>query len=125
LTRRITACPVCDATLRVTELSCAVCQTRLHGDFPPTALARLSPEHQSFIETFILCRGVIRDVERALGISYPTVRARLDAAVEALETVVAAKHAVESREDARRTVLRQIEEGQITPEQAAERLRKL
>ena len=34
------------------------------------------------------CRGIIRDVERALGISYPTVRARLDAAVAALEVAM-------------------------------------
>jgi hypothetical protein len=125
MSRRITACPVCDAPLRVSELSCGVCRTRLSGDFPPPPLARLSPEHQSFIETFVVCRGVIRDVERALGISYPTVRARLDAAVDALETLLEAQKAGDDREERRRAVLRQVEEGSITPEQAVEMLRRL
>ena len=124
MSRRITACPVCDAPLRVTELTCAVCKTSLHGDFPPPPLARLAPEHQAFIETFVQCRGVIRDVERALGISYPTVRAKLDAAVEALEAILHAQQATEDREERRRAVLRQVEEGTITPERAAEMLRQ-
>jgi hypothetical protein len=125
MSRRIVACPICDAPLRVTELSCTVCRTRLQGDFPPPPLARLSAEHQSFIETFVLCRGVIRDVERALGISYPTVRARLDAVVDALDTVLEAQKAGDDREERRRNLLRQVEEGTVTPEQAAELLRKL
>ena len=89
MARQVTQCPVCDAPLRITELTCVACDTKLHGVFPPSPLARLSRDHQEFMETFLLCRGVIREVERALGISYPTVRARLDAAVTALEAALA------------------------------------
>lgn len=136
--RRISQCPVCDAPLRITELSCTACETRLQGVFPPAPLARLSPEHQRFIETFVRCRGVIRDVERALGISYPTVRARLDAAVVALEAVMSAEPpspsalaaptmAPESGADERRRreILRRVAEGEMEPAEAAERLRRL
>ena len=124
--RRITACPACDAMLQVTELTCIACGTRLAGEFPAPALARLAPEHQTFVETFVRCRGVIRDVERALGISYPTVRARLDAAVDALEVVLAAEPEREALlGERRRAVLEQVEEGLLTPEEAAERLRYL
>ena len=128
--RQVTQCPVCDAPLRVTELSCARCETRLHGDFPPAPLARVGAEHQRFIETFVRCRGIIRDVERVLGVSYPTVRARLDAAVAALEVAVQDGVAdrpadAEGREARRRALLRKVEDGLLEPEAAAEELRGL
>jgi hypothetical protein len=85
--RQIVECPVCDVTLQVSELSCPSCRTKIQGQFPTPSLARLSVTHQEFICTFIQCRGVIRDVEEVLGISYPTVRTRLDAAVEALQAL--------------------------------------
>ena len=133
--RRITVCPSCDSSLEVTELSCTVCQTQLRGVFPPVPLARIAPEHQQFIETFVLCRGIIRDVERTLGISYPTVRARLDAAVGALEEavrppaevppVVPQRPRVKPDSSARGDILRQVASGDLTPAEAAERLRIL
>jgi hypothetical protein len=85
--RQVVECPVCDTTLQVSELACPTCQTRLKGNFPTPPLAQLPAVHQEFILTFMRCRGIIRDVEEALGISYPTVRARLDAVVEALEAL--------------------------------------
>ena len=129
--RRITVCPCCDSSLEITELSCSVCETQLRGVFPAVPLARIAAEHQQFIETFVLCRGIIRDVERALGISYPTVRARLDAAVSALEAAVrpvevpALPPAVPDKDVRRREILRKVAAGDMTPSAAAERLRTL
>ncbi len=132
--RRITVCPSCDSSLEVTELSCTVCQTQLRGVFPPVPLARIASEHQQFIETFVLCRGIIRDVERTLGISYPTVRARLDAAVGALEEAVRPPAEVlpvlqrprpKSDSKTRGDILRQVASGDLTPAEAAQRLRIL
>ena len=130
--RQVTQCPVCDEPLRITELSCAACHTKLHGLFQAPPLARVAQEHQKFIETFVLCRGVIRDVEKVLGISYPTVRARLDAAVAALEAVYAPDNVVAaapaSEEETirrRQELLRQVETGQLDPAQAVEALRRL
>jgi len=138
--RRISQCPLCDSPLKVTELSCTVCETRLQGVFSPAPLAQIAPEHQRFIETFIRCRGIIRDVERALGISYPTVRARLDAAVQAVEVAIAEKvpaprieqEAVDrtrpgsvDQDSRRRDILRRVAEGEMEPAEAADRLRQL
>ncbi|MBC7806823.1 MAG: DUF2089 domain-containing protein [Akkermansiaceae bacterium] len=134
--RQITQCPMCDSSLRVSELSCSNCDARLQGTFSSAPLATLPVEHQRFIETFVLCRGVIRDVERELGVSYPTVRARLDAAVSALETVLDPEPASLAREpvlptphpprdDSRKRLLRDVEEGRLTPAQAAEALRSM
>lgn len=131
MARPVTQCPVCDAPLRVTELSCGQCATRLSGVFPAPPLARLAEEHQQFITTFLRCRGVIRDVEQALEISYPTVRARLDSAVAALEALLAeadtppAPPRPPDTADHRRELLRQVEEGVLDPSAAAEALRRL
>ena len=124
MNRPLTQCPVCEGALHVSELSCSDCGTRLHGHFPPPPLARLPREHQEFVETFVRCRGIIRDVERALGVSYPTVRARLDAAVDSLEELLASADDA-AREARRRDVLRQVAEGAITAAEAAELLRRL
>lgn len=132
--RQITQCPACDSPLRVSELSCTRCETTLQGTFASAPLARIPTEHQRFIETFVLCRGVIRDMERELGVSYPTVRARLDAAVSALETILDAEPPSlprepvlppPAREDSRKRLLRDVAEGRLTPTQAAEALRGL
>jgi hypothetical protein len=129
--RHITVCPCCDSSLEISELSCSVCNTQLRGIFPAVPLARIGAEHQQFIETFVLCRGIIRDVERALGISYPTVRARLDAAVGALEAAVrpvelpAPPPAAADEDVRRREILRQVAAGDLAPSAAAERLRTL
>ncbi len=127
--RQITQCPVCDAPVRVTELSCTACETRLQGTFPAAPLAELPAEHQRFIETFVLCRGVIRDVERELGVSYPTVRARLDAVVLALEAIIepepGSTRIAQRRDEHRRRLLREVEEGRLSPTEAAEALRRL
>ncbi|HVK06526.1 MAG TPA: DUF2089 family protein [Armatimonadaceae bacterium] len=137
--RQVTICPVCDGPLRVTELSCSRCETRLHGVFPGAPLARLGQEHQRFIEAFVLCRGVIRDMERVLGVSYPTVRSRLDGVVEALEAALAEERATEeasaaaaarvasggAREEKRKRLLRAVEDGEMDPLEAAEQLRRL
>ena len=94
--RNIVECPICDTSLYVSELSCPACQTRLKGQFPTPPLAQLSVTHQEFIQTFVECRGIIRDVEEVLGISYPTVRARLDAVIEALNALTTSSYATTS-----------------------------
>ena len=77
-------CPLCSGTLEVTEASCLDCQVQIRGHFSLAPYRNLDAEQIKFLETFLRCRGVIRDMEAALGISYPTVRARLDALLSAL-----------------------------------------
>src|SRR5256885_14554911 len=80
----IARCPICAETLTVARLECASCGTRLEGSFALGRFHRLSPEQLDLLETFIKARGNFKDVERELGISYPTVRSRLDAMIRAL-----------------------------------------
>ncbi len=80
----IATCPVCDHRLEVTRLHCAECDTTLEGRFSVGRFARLSRDQLALLESFLRARGNLRDMERALGISYPTVRNRLEALIRAL-----------------------------------------
>jgi hypothetical protein len=83
---------------------------------------RLSGAQQDFASVFLKNRGVIRDVERELGISYPTVRARLDDLVAALGFASAADSPLQSRAGHRRAILAELKAGRITPDQALDAL---
>lgn len=80
----IATCPVCSEELSVTRLHCGSCGTTLEGAFSVGRFARLNRDQMVLLESFLRSRGNLRDMERELGISYPTVRARVEALVRAL-----------------------------------------
>lgn len=77
-------CPVCGQGMEVTRLKCGNCGTELTGAFAPCRFCSLEEKHLQFVEVFLRCRGSIKEVEKALGVSYPTVKNMLDAALTAL-----------------------------------------
>lgn len=77
-------CPVCRSELTITALRCPSCATEISGDFEPCPYCRLETDQLQLVSVFLKTRGNIREVERELGISYPTVRARLDDVIKAL-----------------------------------------
>src|SRR3954466_4446151 len=80
----ISTCPVCSHELAVTRLNCRNCGTALEGDFSVGRFGRLGKEQTTLLESFLRSRGNLRDMERELGISYPTVRSRVEALVRTL-----------------------------------------
>ena len=80
----ISTCPVCASELAVTRLHCRSCGTTLEGDFSVGRFGRLNREQLVLLESFLRSRGNLREMERELGISYPTVRSRVEALVRAL-----------------------------------------
>ena len=80
----ISTCPVCSGELNVTRLRCRSCGTTLEGEFSVGRFGRLTREQLALLESFLRSRGNLRDMERELGISYPTVRSRVEALVRAL-----------------------------------------
>jgi len=80
----ISTCPVCSSELSVTRLHCDSCGTTLEGEFSVGRFGRLNREQLLLLESFLRSRGNLRDMERELGISYPTVRSRVEALVRAL-----------------------------------------
>lgn len=80
----IATCPVCTGELTITRLQCRSCGTALEGEFGVGRFGRLDREQMALLESFLRSRGNLKEMERELGISYPTVRGRVDALVRAL-----------------------------------------
>ena len=80
----IATCPVCANELTITRLHCRGCGSALEGEFGVGRFGRLDREQLSLLESFLRSRGNLKEMERELGISYPTVRGRVDALVRAL-----------------------------------------
>jgi hypothetical protein len=80
----IATCPVCAGELTITRLHCRSCGSALEGEFGVGRFGRLDREQLSLLESFLRSRGNLKEMERELGISYPTVRGRVDALVRAL-----------------------------------------
>ena len=77
------ACPACAAPLLITRLQCPGCGTEVSGAFASDRVVNLPEPHASLLELFLRVRGNVKEMERELGLSYPTVRARLEAALGA------------------------------------------
>ena len=83
-----TSCPSCNSDLRVAQLACPDCGTAVHGDYLLPALSRLDNEDQQFALAFIRCSGSLKEMARLYGVSYPTVRNRLDDLIARLNRIV-------------------------------------
>ena len=117
-------CPVCGDNLMITTLKCSGCGTEIKGKFSSSRFSRLKSEQLEFIEVFIKCRGNIKDVEKELGISYPTVRNKLD------EVILALGYRVDEQDneriiEQRKEILTSLEKGEISSQEAIKRLQKL
>jgi hypothetical protein len=124
----ISTCPVCSSELSITRLQCRGCGTAIEGDFNVGRFGRLSREQLSLLESFLRARGNAKELERELKVSYPTVRARIEALVRALglsdgdEGEDGFGRAGESSE-MRRDVLERLARHEITADEAAVLLR--
>jgi hypothetical protein len=130
----ISTCPVCASELAVTRLHCRACGTTLEGEFSVGRFGRLTKEQLALRESFLRSRGNLRDMERELGISYPTVRSRVEALVRALgfgprdgadEPDDAATQAAGDLTTARQSILERLAKREITADEAAVAIRNL
>lgn len=114
----LTDCPHCHHLLSIRELECSDCGLQLKGNFQTDPMQRLGADDLMFVRLFLHCEGSIRDMEKALGVSYPTVKARL-AALNA--KLAATPAAVKS---APRSVLDQLADGEVDFETALKSIKK-
>ena len=133
----IATCPVCSGELAVTRLRCGTCGTTIEGEFGVGRFARLTREQSVVLESFLRSRGNLRDMERELQISYPTVRARVEALIRALgfgprddaeASATSAAPAEATVTDAelqagRREILERLARHELSAEEAAEAIR--
>ncbi len=78
INKALNECPVCGSKLYIERLVCDNCNTTIEGRFENNSFYKLNSEQIDFIKTFLLKRGNIKEIEIALGISYPTVIKKLD-----------------------------------------------
>lgn len=117
-------CPITGEDLIVSELRSSKTGVTIRGAFHVPRMARLDPEFLRFLEVFLRARGVITTVEKELGISYPTVRGRLDSLLEQLDLKPYKDDKKrEASAAAKRRILQELEEGKITPSEAKDKLR--
>lgn len=114
-------CPICQQELQVTRLYCRSCDTTIDGHFGLGRFYQLQPEQLAFAETFIRCEGKINRVGEELGVSYPTVRGRLNDLIRALGYEVGEEESLSEEE--RKAILQQLAQGDISSEEAVARLR--
>ena len=82
-------CPYCGTVMTVTQMSCEHCRVAVSAAFPMSRLAGLPVEHQRFIEMFVLASGNLKEIAEQVGVSYPTIRSRLDKVIEVLRGEIA------------------------------------
>lgn len=129
----ISTCPVCANELAVTRLHCRSCGTSLEGDFSVGRFGRLSRDQLALLESFLRSRGNLREMERELGISYPTVRSRVESLVRTLGFGPRADGEVDDDETptqavptpTRDTILERLARHEISAEEAAAAIRAL
>lgn len=118
-------CPVCGGELSVVSLSCENCHTELNGHFSPCKFCSLEEKYLKFVETFLRCRGSIKEVEKALGVSYPTVKNMLDAALAALGFDERADLKAAQEEEEKSEILSRLAKHEIDVDTAIEALNQL
>ena len=107
-------CPICQSDLQVQTLKCGHCSTEIKGAFKLSKFNYLSKEHLYFIEVFIKNKGSIKQIEKELGISYPTVKKNLDEVIVSLGYEVSDEEKIK-KED----IFAKLERGEISVLEAA------
>jgi len=116
--------PVSGGDLFISELAGEESGITIRGRFEVPRYARLDAEQQRFLETFLRCRGMLNSVERELKLSYPTVRARLDSLLDALDLTPTKEEDQKKDKSAEKKLklLEQLERGEITAEEAKSKM---
>jgi hypothetical protein len=121
-------CPACAGELVVTQQTCRNCGTMVVGEFTPNIFSKLSPENLQFLELFVKNKGNVKEMEREIGMSYWTIRNRLNEIVEALGfenkdvEPVATEEALRQR---RQDILARVDSGEIDVTEAAQLLKAM
>ena len=122
------SCPSCGGELEIRELRCSWCETEIRSYFKPCDFCRLTDEQSTFLRLFVTSRGNLSEVEKRLGVSYPTVRAKLDEVIARLTSpeprpAPPQDGAGPGAAPSRRAVLEAVARGELSPAEAAQHLR--
>jgi hypothetical protein len=115
-------CPVCGNGLELTRLSCPACHTELSGAFAACEYCALADDDRALLRVFLASRGNMKDLERHLGVSYPTARARFDALLSRIGIEVARDGTSPTDDAPSIDVLDALARGDIDVDEASRRL---
>jgi hypothetical protein len=115
-------CPVCGAQLAIIQLGCASCGTELAGVFQACEFCALSDKEIEMLRVFLSSRGNLREVEKHLGVSYPTARLRFAELLEKLGLGEAAQPEPALTQD---QILSEVASGALSPTEAQELIKQL
>lgn len=118
-----THCPITGEPLEVTRLECPTSGVRIEGRFQPNEFALLPEEQLEYLRLFVKVRGNLKEVERILGLSYPTVRNRFETLLRTLG--YEAYEPLPDLQGERTSILSLLEQGEIDAEEATKRLQSL
>lgn len=113
-------CPVCGNQTEVTRITCHSCDTVIEGHFTLCKFCKLTNDQKAFIDVFIKCRGNIKEVEKELGVSYPTVKNKLEDVASALGHKVEPEPIVPGK---KKEILDKLNAGEISVEEAIEQMK--
>ncbi len=117
-------CPACSANLVISRLTCPECGTEVTGQFTPDLFSCLSPNDFDFVVLFLKAKGNIKEMERELGISYWTIRSKLNEIVDGLGFEPKEPQPGDNS-GRRQAILDQLNAGEITVEEAAALLEQI
>ena len=112
-------CPYCRQAMTVSRMTCHTCEVAVEAAFPTARLANLPTEHQRFIEIFILASGSLKEIAEHTGVSYPTVRSRLDKVIAAL------REEIGRTQQTKGSILDAVSEGKLSAEKAAKLIKAI
>ena len=130
-------CPACGGQLVITECQCNQCKLQIRGEFRLGRLLNLSDDELTFIHVFLSARGNLSEVERILGVSYPTIRNKLDEINEKLKYTGENTDTIQQKdngkssvasisvEKSRKQILQDVANGKLSPVAAVEKLGKV
>jgi hypothetical protein len=118
-------CPSCGGKLQIAEVQCTRCDTQVRATYQPCDFCALNPEQSAFLRIFVSSRGNLSEVEKRLGISYPTVRAKLDEVIEQLNAAPVEPVATTTNNPERRGILDAVARGEISAQEGLFRIRAL
>jgi hypothetical protein len=117
-------CPACQGTLTPRVLACDACGIKVEGAFGFNEFSTLEPELLHFLRIFVHCDGRIKDMEKALGVSYPTVKAQMVALKRALDVPEDAAEDEPAESPKAKDVLQALERGEINYQEALKLLKR-
>jgi hypothetical protein len=117
MNKRLKHCPICDSNMDIVEYHCPKCDISIKGRFGIGDLAALSVVQQEFVKVFVCSGGNIREVEKILGISYPTVKSRLNEISQVL-----CKKTPQRVKDESLEVLVKLERGELSVDDAVKEI---